>query len=132
MSLPTRLRLWTIVIIAGVIYLIVQFGVELYTDYLWFQQFNLESVFLTSLWARLGAGLVIAIPVIALFWVNIFIARWQSLRNLLFFSDETLLKIYCLAHLGRGFRAGLVIGGRRFRQLVIVFTVFAPAILQSD
>lgn len=91
MSLPTRLRLWSLVITAGVIYLIMQFGVELYTDYLWFQQLNLESVFLISLWARLGVGLVIAIPVIALFWVNIFIARWQSIRSVLFFSDETLV-----------------------------------------
>ncbi len=107
MSLPTRLRLWTVVIIAGVIYLIVQFGVELYTDYLWFQQLNLVSVFLTSLGARLGVGLLVAVPVIALFWVNIFIARWQSIRNVLFFSDETLVARKYIVRLIWGVGLGL-------------------------
>lgn len=91
MSLGNRLRLWTLVVIGIVVYLIVQFGVGLYTDYLWFQHLSLESVFLTGLWARVGVGLAVAIPVIALFWINIFIARWQSVRNVLFFSDETLV-----------------------------------------
>jgi uncharacterized membrane protein (UPF0182 family) len=68
-----------------------QFGVGLYTDYLWFQHLNLESVFLTGLWARIGVGLAVAIPVILLFWLNVFIARWQSVRNVLFFSEETLV-----------------------------------------
>src|SRR6185295_8357806 len=88
MSLPTRLRLWAIVIIIAVIYLLTQFGVDLYTDYLWFQQLNLQSVFLTGLWAQAAVGLAVAIPVVALFWLNVFIARWQSIRSVLFFSEE--------------------------------------------
>lgn len=91
MSLPTRLRLWTIVIIAGVIYLLAQFGVGLFTDYLWFQHLKLDSIFLTGLWAQVGVGLAVAAPVVALFWFNVFIARWQSVQNVLFFSDETLV-----------------------------------------
>ncbi|MBI1881574.1 MAG: UPF0182 family protein [Chloroflexi bacterium] len=108
MSLPTRLRLWTIVIIAGVIYLFTQFGVGLYTDYLWFQHLNLESVFLTGLWARVGVGLAVAVPVIALFWLNVFIARWQSIRNILFFSEDILVAQKFVVWLILG--AGLVLG----------------------
>jgi len=90
-STANRLRLWTLLIIIVVIYLIVQFGIELYTDFLWFQHLALESVFLTRFWARLWVGLAVAIPFAILFWVNTFIARWQSVRNVLFFSDETLV-----------------------------------------
>jgi hypothetical protein len=91
MSTGNRLRLWTAVIIVVLIYLLVQFGVGLYTDYLWFQHLNFESVFLTSLWARIGVGLGVAVPFALLFWINTFIARWQSVRNVLFFSEETLV-----------------------------------------
>jgi uncharacterized membrane protein (UPF0182 family) len=91
MSLPTRLRLWTIVVIAAVFYLLIQFGVGLYTDYLWFQHLNLASVYLTGLWAQAGVALAVALPVVVLFWLNVFIARWQSVRNVLFFSEETLV-----------------------------------------
>jgi len=108
MSLPTRLRLWTIVIIAGVIYLLAQFGVGLYTDYLWFQHLKLDSVFLTGLWAQVGVGLAVAGPVVALFWLNVFIARWQSVQNVLFFSDETLVAQRFIVWLT--WAAGLVLG----------------------
>ena len=91
MSLTTRFRLWTIFIIIIVIYLVTQFGVGLYTDYLWFQHLNLESVFLTNLWARIGVGLAVAMLVVASFWINVFIARRQSVQNVLFFSEETLV-----------------------------------------
>jgi uncharacterized membrane protein (UPF0182 family) len=108
MSLPTRLRLWTIVVIAAVFYLLIQFGVGLYTDYLWFQHLNLEAVFLTGLWAQAAVALAVALPVVLLLWLNIFIARWQSVRNVLFFSEETLVAqrfIVWLALVG-----GLVLG----------------------
>lgn len=108
MSLPTRLRLWTIVIIAGVLYLLAQFGVGLYTDFLWFQHLNLDSVFLTGLWARVGVGLAVAGPVVVLFWLNVFIARWQSVQNVLFFSDETLVAQRFIVWLT--WAAGLVLG----------------------
>lgn len=91
MSTPTRLRLWTLVIIAFIIYLTLQFGVGLYTDYLWFQHLNQEAVFLTSLWARFGVGLAVALPVMILFWVNLFVARWQALYNSPFYSEDSLI-----------------------------------------
>jgi uncharacterized membrane protein (UPF0182 family) len=91
MSTGNRLRLWTTIIIGIVIYLLAQFGVGLYTDYLWFQHLGFESVFLTTIWAKLWVGLGVAVPFAILFWLNAFAARWQSVRNLLFFSEETLV-----------------------------------------
>jgi hypothetical protein len=91
MTAPRYWRFWTLVIIAIFIFLTLQFGVGLYTDYLWFQHLGFESVFTTNLYARLGVGLAIAIPVMLLFWANIFTARYLSIRNILFFSDETLI-----------------------------------------
>ncbi|HRV94518.1 MAG TPA: UPF0182 family protein, partial [Anaerolineae bacterium] len=91
MSTANRFRLWTIVIIVIALYLMARFGVGLYTDFLWFKHLGLESVMLTGIWARFAVGIGVAIPFAALFWVNTFIARWQSIRNVLFFSDETLV-----------------------------------------
>lgn len=91
MSMGNRLRLWTLVIILVVLYLLVQFGVGLYTDYLWFDHLNFSSVFITGLWARVWVGLAVAVPFAVLFLVNAFFARWQSVRHVIFFSDETLV-----------------------------------------
>ncbi|MBN1221012.1 MAG: UPF0182 family protein [Anaerolineae bacterium] len=91
MSRWTRIRIWIIVVLIAVIYLLTRFGVGLYTDFLWFQHLNLQSVFLTSIWAKVGVGLAVAIPFALIFLVNILIARWQSVRNVLFFSEETLV-----------------------------------------
>ncbi|MCB0210960.1 MAG: UPF0182 family protein [Anaerolineae bacterium] len=91
MSTANRFRLWTIIILVIIFYLIIRFGVGLYTDYLWFQHLGFESVMLTSIWARIAVGVGVAIPFAVIFWVNTFIARWQSVRNVLFFSDETLV-----------------------------------------
>ncbi len=116
-STPTRLRLWTLVVIAIVIFLTLQFGVGLYTDYLWFQHLNQEAVFLTSLWAKIEVGLAVAFIAMALFWVNAFIARWQSIRNVLFFSEETLVAqrfvawLIWLVGLGLGWLVGLAASG---------------------
>jgi uncharacterized membrane protein (UPF0182 family) len=91
MNNMSRFRLWTIAIIVIVIYLIARFGVGLYTDYLWFQHLKLESVFLTVFWARIVVGLAVAIPFVILYLVNTFLARRLSIRNVLFFSEETLV-----------------------------------------
>ena len=91
MNKATRFRLWTLVIAGITIYLLVRFGVGIYTDYLWFQHINLESVFTTGLWARLAVGVALAIPFVLVFWINSFIARWLSVRNVLFFSEEVLV-----------------------------------------
>lgn len=91
MSTGNRLRLWTAGIIFVILYLLVRFGVGLFTDYLWFDHLNFSSVFMTGLWARVWVGLAVAIPFAVLFLVNVFIARWQSVRHVIFFSDETLV-----------------------------------------
>lgn len=91
MSRWAQVRIWIAIIFFLAIYLLVRFGVNLYTDYLWFQHLNLESVFLTSLWAKIGVGLIVALPFALIFLVNTMIARWQSIRNVLFFSEETMV-----------------------------------------
>ena len=91
MPYTNRVRLWVLVIAGILIYLALQFGVGFYTDYLWFEHLGFESVFLTELWARVGVGLLVAIPVMILVATNALIARWQSVRNVLFFSEETLV-----------------------------------------
>ncbi|MBN1993673.1 MAG: UPF0182 family protein [Anaerolineae bacterium] len=84
-----RVRIWIVLILLAVVYLAMRFGVGLYTDFLWFQHLNLQSVFLTGLWAKVGVGLAVAVPFALVFLVNTLIARWQSVRNVLFFSEET-------------------------------------------
>ncbi len=91
MTPPRYWRFWALVILAALIFWVMQSGVDLYTDYLWFQHLGFESVLLTGLWARLGVGLAVAVPVVLLFWFNLFLARGLSIRNILFFSDETLV-----------------------------------------
>lgn len=91
MSTSSRLRIWTAVIIFVVLFLLARFGVGLYTDYLWFAHLDFESVMVTSIWARIGVGVAVAIPFAALFLVNTLVARWQSVRSVLFFSEETLV-----------------------------------------
>lgn len=104
LSTGNRIRLWTLAVLLLGLYLLVRYGVGLYTDYLWFQHLQFESVFLTRFWARLAVGLGVAIPFAVIFWVSAFIARWQSVRNVLFFSDETLVaqKIVVWAIWGAG------------------------------
>lgn len=91
LSTASRVRLWTVVILVVGIYLLARFGVGLYTDYLWFQHLNLESVFTTGLWARFAVGFALAIPFALIFWGNAFVARWLSVRNVLFFSEEVMV-----------------------------------------
>jgi uncharacterized membrane protein (UPF0182 family) len=91
MSTATRIRLWTIVVLGITGYLLVRFGVGLYTDYLWFQHLNLETVFTTGLWARVLVGVAVAVPFAAIFAFNAYMARWLSIRNVLFFSEEIMV-----------------------------------------
>ena len=69
MSTATRVRLWTVVILLVAGYLLIRFGVGLYTDYLWFQHLDYESVFSTAIWAKLGVGLLVAVPFAVIFWI---------------------------------------------------------------
>lgn len=91
MSNRNRLRVWSLVILFFAIYLLLQFGVNFYTDWLWFQNLDFEQVFLTRITARAIVFLGVAVPFAVLFLGNSFIARWLSTRNILFFSDEMLV-----------------------------------------
>jgi hypothetical protein len=91
MGMAARLRLWTIFGLVAIGYVVVQFGVGFYTDWLWFQHLNLQSVYMTGFVARFWVGLLIGLPFLALFLGNTFFARWQSVRNVLFFTDEFLV-----------------------------------------
>ncbi len=86
-----NIRSWVVLAVFMVIYLAARFGVDLYTDYLWFQHLNLTSVFFTRLWAKLGVGIAVAMPLAVVFLVNVLVARWLSIRNVLFFSNEILI-----------------------------------------
>lgn len=85
------LKLWAAIVIFLVVYLLARFGIGIYTDYLWFQHLDFESVFFTQFWARFIVGATIGIPVAALFVINCLVARWLSIRNILFFSDEIIV-----------------------------------------
>jgi hypothetical protein len=84
-------KLWFFVAIGLVIFLIFRFGVGLYADYLWFQHLELESVFSTSVWARFLVGVAVGLPVAAVFVANALIARWLSIRNTIFYSEEIVI-----------------------------------------
>jgi len=93
-SLPTRtapVKLWIFIAVVLMAYLGVRFGLALYTDYLWFDHLDLASVYATQWWARIVVGLAIGLPVTVIFLANAFIARWLSIRNVLFFSDEAFI-----------------------------------------
>lgn len=91
MRTSNRLRVWTAVIIVVVLYLLARFGLGLYTDYLWFAHLDFESVMVTSIWTRILVGVAVALPFAALFLINTLVARWQAVRSVLFFSEETLV-----------------------------------------
>jgi len=111
MSNKNRLKLWLGVILFLIVYTAARFGVGFFTDLLWFQQVQYEVVFFTSLWAKIGVGVTVAALFALVFWTNVFVARWLSIRNVLFFSEETLVaqKVVSLAiWLGGLFLAWLV------------------------
>lgn len=84
-------RMWLFVAALMFIYLLARYGLGLYTDYLWFEHLNLQSVFTTQFFAQFGVGFAVAIPVTALFVTNALIARWMSIRNVLFFSEDIIV-----------------------------------------
>ena len=58
----TRFKLWAVAIIGLLIYWAIGTGVGFYTDLLWFQHLNFESIYWTTIWAHWGVGLLVAIP----------------------------------------------------------------------
>ena len=90
---PNRLRLWTALIIAFVLFLLLRFGVTMYTDWLWFQTLDFESVYLTSLLGRVVVFFVAAIPFVVILLGNLILARWFSTRGELFLGQRRVLDL---------------------------------------
>jgi uncharacterized membrane protein (UPF0182 family) len=90
---PNRLRLWTALVIAFVLFLLLRFGVTMYTDWLWFQGLDFESVYVTSLIARVVVFFVAAIPFVVIFLGNLVLARWFSTRGELFLGQNRVLDL---------------------------------------
>jgi uncharacterized membrane protein (UPF0182 family) len=88
---PARLRLWTTIVIVFVLFLLLRFGVTMYTDWLWFQSLNFESVYITSLLARVAVFFGAGIPFAIIFAVNLVVARWFSTRGELFLGQRRTL-----------------------------------------
>ena len=90
---PNRLRLWTALIIAFVLFLLLRFGVTMYTDWLWFQSLDFESVYLTSLLGRVVVFFGAAIPFVVIFLGSLILARWFSTRGELFLGQDRVLDL---------------------------------------
>jgi uncharacterized membrane protein (UPF0182 family) len=89
----TRLRLWTTIIIAFVLFLLLRFGVTMYTNWLWFQSLKFESVYLTSLLARVAVFFGAGVPFAIIFVGNLFLAHWFSTRDELFLGQRRALDL---------------------------------------
>jgi uncharacterized membrane protein (UPF0182 family) len=89
----TQLRLWTAIIIAFVLFLLLSFGVTMYTDWLWFQSVGFSGVYLTSLWGRVAVFCGAAVPFVVIFAGNVILARWFSTRDELFFGQHRTLDL---------------------------------------
>ncbi len=84
-------RVFAIIIGVAVIYFIAQFGIGIYTDFLWFQHLDLQAVFLTQFLAAISVGFAVGIPFALIFFINTWLARRLSIGNVLFFSEEVLV-----------------------------------------
>ncbi|GAB4540998.1 MAG: UPF0182 family protein [Anaerolineae bacterium] len=109
---PNRLRLWTTLIIAFLLFLLLRFGVTMYTDWLWFQSLGFEGVYLKSLVGRVLVFFGAAIPFVVIFLGNLIVARWLSTRGELFMGQRRLLDLPVFGWLiwVTGFFLGLAVG----------------------
>jgi uncharacterized membrane protein (UPF0182 family) len=109
---PTRLRLWTALIIAFVFFLLMRFGVTMYTDWLWFQSLGFDGVYLTSLLGRVAVFFGTAVPFVIIFAGNVVLARWLSTRGELFLGQRRALDLPIFGWLiwVMGFFLGLAVG----------------------
>jgi len=60
----------------------------LYTDYLWFQEVKLTSVFTTILWAKLALGFVAGLAFALLVYVNVRLAARSTSGDVLVELDD--------------------------------------------
>ena len=66
----------TIIVLAAVIILFILLGwlVNTWTDYLWFDEVRYTSVFTTMLWTRIGMFLVFGVVMAGILWFNLWLA----------------------------------------------------------
>jgi uncharacterized protein len=69
-----RSRLWLLLALALLLFIVWPLFVGFYTDWLWFQEVGYQTVFATSLKAKLLFGLGGAVVAAALFWLNVKLA----------------------------------------------------------
>jgi hypothetical protein len=74
-SSNNKIIIWTVLIIAFIGFLFANKFVFLVTDFLWFKELHLAPVFLTTLYAKIGCGLIAGIIAWLFVYANIFIAK---------------------------------------------------------
>lgn len=87
----SALTFWVPAITAFVVLTSFGGGIDLYTNWLWFQSVNFQQIFTTELTAKIALFCATALVFVVFFLTNAFVARWLVRRNILFFSDETLV-----------------------------------------
>jgi uncharacterized membrane protein (UPF0182 family) len=90
---PTRLRLWTTLIIALAALFFLTVGVNLYTDWLWYRSINFQQVYLISLGSQLAVFFGAAIPFVLIFVGNVILARKLSTRGKLYRGQQRALDL---------------------------------------
>lgn len=73
-SRPRRLRLWLLLALALVLFIVWPAFAGFYTDWLWFQEVGYQTVFTTTLKAKLLLGASGAILAAVFFWANVQLA----------------------------------------------------------
>ena len=63
-------------------------ALPLYTDYLWFQEVKLASVFTTILWTKLALGLAAGLAFAAFVYVNVYLAARSTASDVLVELDD--------------------------------------------
>jgi len=81
MSTRNKILLWAIAIGALVLYVSGGKVVDLLTDFLWFKELRLTPVFLTTLYSKIGCGLIVGVCAWLIIYGNIFVALRMSARS---------------------------------------------------
>lgn len=90
---PTRLRLWTTLIIALAALFFLSVGVNMVTDWLWYRSLNFQQVYLISLGSQLAVFFGAAIPFVLIFMGNVILARKLSTRGKLYLGQQRALDL---------------------------------------
>jgi uncharacterized protein len=81
MSKKNKIVLWAIAIGALILYISGGKVVDLLTDFLWFKELHLTTVFLTSLYSKIGCGVIAGVVAWLVIYGNMLIAMRISARS---------------------------------------------------